>query len=147
MQRQFSLSVFAFIDSLVVSASQDAGGYATSRQNNLELHLGCHTCWLSYFTLVCLWCGRTVSQAVYGHVITKFSRIGRLLHFLTHGTPLARFASESSAIILQFFTILRDKLRSVIDQHPGPSKHALSFEQKNYRADHIIKRFHEENFP
>ena len=22
------------------------------------LHLGCHTCWLSYFTLVCLWCGR-----------------------------------------------------------------------------------------
>ena len=23
---------------------------------NLELHLGSHTCWLSYFTLVCLWC-------------------------------------------------------------------------------------------
>ena len=36
---------------------------AISRQNNLELHLGCHTCWLSYFTLVCLWCGRTVSRA------------------------------------------------------------------------------------
>ena len=32
---------------------------------NLELHLDCHTCWLSYFTLVCLWCaqadGRTVT--------------------------------------------------------------------------------------
>ena len=26
----------------------------------LELHLGCHACWLSYFTLVCLWWGRTV---------------------------------------------------------------------------------------
>ena len=38
------LSVFVFIDSLVVSALQDAGGYAISRQNNLELHLGCHTC-------------------------------------------------------------------------------------------------------
>ena len=38
-----------------------------------------------------------VSQAVYGHVITKFSRMGRLLHFLTHGAPLARFARESSA--------------------------------------------------
>ena len=38
---------------------KDACGYAISRQNNLELHLGCHTCWLSYFTLVCLWCGRT----------------------------------------------------------------------------------------
>ena len=23
-------------------------------------HLGCHTCWLSYFTLVYMWCGRTV---------------------------------------------------------------------------------------
>ena len=41
-----------------VSALQDAGGYAISRQNNLELHLGCHTCWLSYFTSVCLWCSR-----------------------------------------------------------------------------------------
>ena len=27
-----------------VSALQDAGGYAISRQNNLELHLSCHTC-------------------------------------------------------------------------------------------------------
>ena len=30
-------------------------------------------------------------------MITKFSRMGRLLHFLTHGAPLARFARESSA--------------------------------------------------
>ena len=30
---------------------------------NLQLHLGYHTRWLSYFTLVCLWCGRTVSRA------------------------------------------------------------------------------------
>ena len=26
--------------------------------------MGCHTCWLSYFTLVCLWCEWTVAQAV-----------------------------------------------------------------------------------
>ena len=38
-------------------------------------------------------------RSVYGHVITKFSRMGRLLHFLTHGAPLARFARESFAII------------------------------------------------
>ena len=63
IQKQFPLSVFVFIDSLVVSALQDSGGYAISRQNNLELHLGCHT-WLSYFTLVCLWCGRTVHREV-----------------------------------------------------------------------------------
>ena len=88
IQKQFPLSVFVFIDSLVVSGLQDARGYAISRQNNYELHLGCHTCLLSYFTLVCLWCGRTVRQA-YGHVITKFSQRGRhaVLHFLSHGAP------------------------------------------------------------
>ena len=32
-----TISAFVFIDSLVVSASQDAGGYALSRQNNFEL--------------------------------------------------------------------------------------------------------------
>ena len=92
IQKQFPLSFFIFIDSLVVSTLQDAGGYAISRQNNLELHLGCHTCWLSYFTLVYLWCGRTVARAggrsVYGHVITKFSRMAR---FLTHGAPLLSY--------------------------------------------------------
>ena len=61
---KFPLSVFVFIGSLVVSASQDADGYAISRQNDLELHLGCHTCLLSYFTLVCLWCGRMVGWSV-----------------------------------------------------------------------------------
>ena len=43
-KKQFPLCVFVFIDSFVVSALQDAGGYAISRQNNLELHLDCHTC-------------------------------------------------------------------------------------------------------
>ena len=39
-----TISAFVFIDSLVISSSQDAGGYAIFRQNNLELHLGYHTC-------------------------------------------------------------------------------------------------------
>ena len=89
--KQFPLSVFVFIDSLVVSASQDAGGYAISHQNNLELQLVCHTCWLSYFTLVHLWCRRTVGWA-YGHVITKISRIDKLPNFLTMVLRCARFA-------------------------------------------------------
>ena len=72
IQRQFPLSIFLFIAFLVVSAFQDAGGYAISRQNNLELHLGCHTCWLNYFTLVCLWCGRTVSRAVCAPLLICF---------------------------------------------------------------------------
>ena len=75
-QKQFPLSVFVFIDSLTVSALQDAGGYAISRQNNLELHLGYHTCWLSYFTLVCLWCGRTA-----GHVRSRDYQISGMGRF------------------------------------------------------------------
>ena len=39
---------------------------------------------------------RTDGRA-YGHVITKFSRMGRLPHFLTHGAPQARLARQSSA--------------------------------------------------
>ena len=48
-----SNNVLVFIDSLVVSASQDAGGYSISRrlsrQNNLALHFGCHTLIHSFF--------------------------------------------------------------------------------------------------
>ena len=32
--------------------------------------------------------GRAGSRAVYSHVITKFSRMDNLPHFLTHGAPL-----------------------------------------------------------
>ena len=43
--------------------------------------------------------GGSGGRLVYGHATTKFSRMGRLLHFLTHGAPLVRFARENSAII------------------------------------------------
>ena len=42
MQKHFPLSVLVFIDSLVVSASQDAGGHTLSRQNNLTFGIGLH---------------------------------------------------------------------------------------------------------
>ena len=58
------------------------GGYAISYQNNLKLHLDCHTCWLSYFTLVCLWC-RWIVGWMYSHVIIKICQMDRLPHFLT----------------------------------------------------------------
>ena len=41
--------------------------------------------------------GLSGGRSVYGHVITKFSGMGRLLHFLTHGALLVRFARGSSA--------------------------------------------------
>ena len=47
------------------------------------------------------WAGMPVVRTdgrAYGHVITKFSRMGRLPDFLTHGAPQARFARQSSAI-------------------------------------------------
>ena len=36
--------------------------------------------------------GRSGGRSVYGHVITKFSRMGSLPHFLTHGAPRERSA-------------------------------------------------------
>ena len=57
--------------------------------------MGRHTCWLGYFILVCLWCGR-MGGRTYGHVTTKTSRMHRLSNFLTRGAPL-RARKESSA--------------------------------------------------
>ena len=49
---------------LLFFLSKSPSGHALSFQKkNLELHLGCHTCCLNYFTLVCLWCGGTVGRS------------------------------------------------------------------------------------
>ena len=40
IQKHFPLSVFVFIDSLVVSALQDAGDHTLSHQNNLTFGIG-----------------------------------------------------------------------------------------------------------
>ena len=64
--------------------------------------MGCHICWLNYFTLVCLWCGRTVGRAVCGHVITKFSGMGSLPHFFYPWCSAERFARESSAMNVHY---------------------------------------------
>ena len=79
----------------------DAGGYAISRQNNLELHLGCHTYWLSYFTLVCLrWrltVGRTVTWLpdflawvdyfIFLPMVLRCACCARESSAITHGVP------------------------------------------------------------
>ena len=75
----------------------------------ISVFLCSQTSWKVWdWTLVALWCGRTASRAggrsVYGHVITKFSRMGSLLHFLTHGAPLrALRARELSYYLLIYF--------------------------------------------
>ena len=42
IQKHFPLSVFVCIDSLVLSASQEAGGNTLSRQNNPTFGIGLH---------------------------------------------------------------------------------------------------------
>ena len=98
IQKQFPLSVFVFIDSLLVSPLQDAGGYviSNSRQNNLELHLGCHTSWLSYFTLVCPWWGRTVGRSLGRCTVTWLPNFLGWVDLLSYGALHAR--AWSSAI-------------------------------------------------
>ena len=102
-----TIAAFRFIDSSVVSALQDAGGYAISRQNNLELHLGYHTCGLSYFTLVCLWCGRTVSRAGGRCTVTWLPNFLRLVDYFIFLPMVLRWrASRERAPLLFFFTKL-----------------------------------------
>ena len=63
--------------------------------------------------------GRAGGRSVYGHVITKFSRLGKLLHFLTHGAPLGRFARESSAIKVFLFTFTTKRREWVCSSNYG----------------------------
>ena len=89
MEKHFPLSVFVFIDCLVVSASQDAGGHTLSRQNNLTFGIGSHVVGV-----------RTVVRTLRHKQIFSDS----LPNFLTVGAPLTRFARESSAIRIKFNT-------------------------------------------
>ena len=76
IQKHFPLSVLVFIDSLVVSASQDAGGHTLSLQNNLTFGIDLHVVAWVY--------GRSFVR----YVITKFSRMDSLSNFVTQGAPL-----------------------------------------------------------
>ena len=58
----------------------------------------------------CVSGGRSVGVR---HVITKFSRMGSLPHFLTHGAPQACFARQSSAINQQ------ETGKSSVEMRPG----------------------------
>ena len=48
---------------------------------------------------------RTDGRA-YGHVITKFSQMGRLPHFLTHGAPLRARELRYKSRKISLFTII-----------------------------------------
>ena len=90
IQKQFTLSVFVFIDSLVVSALQKAGCYAISRQNN-RAAFG-----LPYLLIELFYIGMPAVRTD-GHLggrctITWLPNFLGWVDLLTYGAPLARFA-------------------------------------------------------
>ena len=96
IQNQFPLSVFVFIDCFVVSAFTRRRWLCDFPPKYPRVAFGLPYLLIELF-YIAMPVVRTDGLSVYGHVITKFSRMGTLLHFLTHGAPLARFARESSA--------------------------------------------------
>ena len=94
IQKHFPLSVFVFIDSFLVSASQDAGGHTLSCQNNL-------TCATAYMQWVY---GRSAFER---YVRTKFTFFHRLPIYLSDGAPpRALHARGSSANNGNFICVL-----------------------------------------
>ena len=56
--------------------------------------------------------GQAVVWSVYGHVITKFSRMGRLPHFFSYGAPpmrTAQSAMRGALLLMGFDCITTDK--------------------------------------
>ena len=79
----FPLSAFVFIYSLAVTRL----AIRFSAKITASCIRGCHTCCLSYFTLVCLWCGRTVADG--RCTVTWLPNFLGWVDLLTHGAPLA----------------------------------------------------------
>ena len=88
---------------LLFFLSKSPGGHALSLQIKPLVAFGLPYLLIELFYIgmpVVRTDGRAVGRSVYGHVITKFSQMGSLPHFLTHGAPQARLARQSSAITL-----------------------------------------------
>ena len=75
---------------------------------NLELHLGCHTCWLSYFTLVCLWCGGTVARSLARCTVTW---LPNFLGWVDYHISLAMGLRPRAALRYQFRSSFNVKIK------------------------------------
>ena len=85
---------------LLFFLSKSPGGHAISFQIKLWVAFGLPYLLIELFYIgmpVVRTDGRTGGRSVYGHVITKFSRMGSLPHCFTTVLRCARFARESSA--------------------------------------------------
>ena len=88
--------LFVFIDSLIVSASQDAGGHAISRQKNLRVAFG-----LSYLLIESFYIGMSVVRTDVRlrdyKSQPKFLGYIRQPNLLTHGAPLRALRERKSS--------------------------------------------------
>ena len=60
--------------------------------------------------------GRSGGRSVYGHVITKFSRMGSLPHFVTHGAPLRASRARAPLLRLQK-EVIGSRLENTFQNH------------------------------
>ena len=88
--------LFVFIDSLIVSASQDAGGHAISRHKNPRVAFG-----LSYLLIESFYIGMSVVRTDVRlrdyKSQPKFLGYIRQANFLTHGAPLRALRARKSS--------------------------------------------------
>ena len=88
---------------LLFFLSKSPGGHAISFQIKPWVAFG-----LPYLLIELFYIGmpvvRTDGRLVYGHVITKFSRMGFFKHFFTHGAPLRALRARE----LRYYFVLWD---------------------------------------
>ena len=73
---------------------------------------------------------------MYGHVITKFSRMGSLPHFVTHGAPLR--ASRARAPLLDISVDF--DLQNSSDHNSYESEFNDDFTIQNNSVSHTLKK-------
>ena len=82
---------------LLFFLSKSPGGHVISFQIKPLVAFGLHYLLIELFYIgmpVVRTNGLSGGRSVYGHVITKFSRMGRLPHFLSYGAPPTRGAKR-----------------------------------------------------
>ena len=92
--------------------------------------------------------GRAGGRSVYGHVITKFSRMGSLPHFFTHGAPL-RASRARAPLLIDWLPLLmlstdfkvRPALYSIINSTTGIIERFHITSRRQYCRSKTIKQW------
>ena len=93
---------------LLFFLSKSSGGHAISYQIKPWVAFGLPYLLIELFYIgmpVVRTDGRAGGWSVYGHVITKFSRMGSLPHSFSHGAPLR--ASRARAPLITYYTLCK----------------------------------------